>query len=98
VLANLPYVRSDAIEALPIAASFEPPAALDGGEDGLRVIARLLRRLPEALRDDGVALLEIGSDQGEGIVALTGELLPGWHCTVELDLAGHPRVARIGRS
>jgi release factor glutamine methyltransferase len=98
VLANLPYIRSDAIDALPIAASFEPRAALDGGEDGLRVIARLLRRLPEALREEGVALLEIGSDQEEGIVALTDEMLPGWHCSVERDLAGDPRVARIGRS
>ena len=30
VLANLPYVRSDAIAGLPIAASFEPAIALDG--------------------------------------------------------------------
>ena len=68
VLANLPYVRHDAMAGLPVAASFEPVMALDGGIDGLAVIGRLLERLPEALADDGVALLEIGADQGEAIV------------------------------
>ena len=33
VLANLPYVRTDALAGLPIAASFEPAIALDGGPD-----------------------------------------------------------------
>lgn len=97
VLANLPYVRSEAVDSLPVAASFEPRAALDGGEDGLRVIARLVRRLPEALREGGMAMLEIGADQGDAIVELVAELLPGWRCVVESDLAGLPRVARIER-
>ena len=98
VLANLPYVRSDALPGLPIAASFEPVVALDGGPDGLAVIGRLLGRLPEALAPDGVALLEIGADQGEAIVELAGTTLPGWHIAVLPDLAGLPRVARLERS
>lgn len=97
ILANLPYVRRDAIAGLPRAASFEPVLALDGGVDGLAVIGRLLDRLPGSLVADGVALLEIGSDQGEAIVGLVADRLPGWRCTVELDLAGLPRVARISR-
>jgi release factor glutamine methyltransferase len=97
VVANLPYVRSDAIDGLPVAASFEPRAALDGGADGLAVIRRLLARLPDALAEGGVALLEIGADQGDAIETLVNEVLPGWRCQVELDLAGLPRVARLGR-
>lgn len=97
VLANLPYVPSAAIDGLPIAASFEPRAALDGGPDGLRVIARLLERLRDALAAGGVALLEIGSDQAGAISALVSEALPGWPCLVENDLGGDPRVARIDR-
>ena len=97
VLANLPYVRRDAIAGLPRATSFEPALALDGGPDGLDVIGRLLDRLPGALTSGGGALLEIGADQGEAIVALAAGRLPGWHCEVELDLAGLPRVARLGR-
>lgn len=98
VLANLPYVRHDAMAGLPVAASFEPTLALDGGEDGLEGIGRLLDRLPEALADDGIALLEIGGDQGEAIVALVAATLPGWACEVHLDLAGSPRVAGIART
>lgn len=95
VLANLPYVRSDVVPMLPVATSFEPPVALDGGPDGLAVLRRLLALLPSRLSDDGVALLEIGADQEAAIVATVEELLPGWRCAVEKDLAGLPRVARI---
>lgn len=97
VLANLPYVRRDAMAGLPIAASFEPASALDGGADGLEVISRLLEQLRSALAEDGVALLEIGADQEEAILARVAELLPGWSCMVERDLAGLPRVARVAR-
>ena len=98
VVANLPYVRRDAIPTLPIAASFEPPSALDGGADGLDVIERLLRELPGALAANGVALLEIGSDQSEAIVERCAAVAPGWRCDVVPDLTGRPRVARIARA
>ena len=98
VLANLPYVRSDALPELPRATSYEPVLALDGGVDGLAVIGRLVERLPEVLDEASVAFLEIGADQGDAMVSLVGDRLPGWVCTIELDLAGLPRVARIERS
>jgi len=98
ILANLPYVLHGAMAGLPRATSFEPALALDGGADGLVVIDRLLQRLPIALTDDGLALLEIGADQGEAIVTSVAARLPGWRCIVEPDLAGLPRVARVSRS
>lgn len=100
VVANLPYVRSDVVDDLErqrLSPAFEPRRALDGGPDGLAVIGRLLGLLPEALATDGVALLEIGADQGEAIVALAADRLPGWSCTVVADLAGLPRIARLVR-
>jgi release factor glutamine methyltransferase len=97
VLANLPYVRSDAIAGLPIAASFEPRLALDGGPDGLDAIRALLARLPDVLTPDGVALIEIGADQGDAAPAAVAETLPGWRSTVRPDLAGLPRVLRVER-
>ncbi len=93
VLANLPYVRSEAVPTLPVATSFEPPLALDGGPDGLRVIARLLDLLPGSLAHDGVAMLEIGGDQAVEMRALAADRLAGWSCDVELDLGRLPRVA-----
>ncbi len=50
---------------LPVAASFEPVAALDGGPDGLAIIRRLLPQLPAVVAPDGTVLLEIGADQAE---------------------------------
>ena len=45
----------------------------------------------------GAALLEIGGDQGADIRALVAERLPGWSCSVELDLGRLPRVAIVRR-
>jgi release factor glutamine methyltransferase len=98
VLANLPYVRSDALAGLPVATSFEPRHALDGGPDGLDVIRRLLGILPDVLAHGGAALLEIGADQEAGMVAAVGEVPGRWTCVVERDLAGLPRVARVERA
>ncbi len=98
VIGNLPYVRSDAMPNLPVAASFEPAMALDGGPDGLAVIGRLLDQLPDALTPDGVALLEIGGDQEADFRALAADRLAGWSCEVERDLGGLPRVAVLRRA
>jgi release factor glutamine methyltransferase len=100
VVANLPYVRSDVVDDLErqrLSPAFEPRRALDGGPDGLVVIGRLLDLLPEALAGDGVALLEIGADQGAAIVDLAADRLPDWSCAVMADLAGLPRIARLSR-
>jgi len=97
VLANLPYVPSADVPRLAVAASFEPAVALDGGADGLSVVGRLVEGLPDALAPGGLALLEIGSDQEDAVLALVARILPGWSATVERDLAGAPRVARVAR-
>lgn len=97
VLANLPYVPTDAIPNLPRAASFEPTRALDGGVDGLRVIARLLDQLPGAVDHGGAALLEIGGDQEHAFRDLAAARLRGWELQIERDLGGLPRVAILRR-
>jgi release factor glutamine methyltransferase len=93
ILANLPYVRSGALAALPAPTTFEPTLALDGGPDGLDVIRRLVDLLPRVLDPTGVALLEIGADERDAVEALAAARLPGWACTIEADLSGLPRVA-----
>lgn len=96
--ANLPYIPSDAVDLLPIAASFEPRGALDGGSDGLCLIRALLDRLATVLRPDGSAVLEIGSDQAARVADAVAGRMPSWVCEVLPDLAGLPRVARIERA
>ena len=98
ILANLPYITSGEIESLPIAASFEPRLALDGGDDGLSIVRRLLAALPSALVPTGTALLEIGFDQGPAVEAAVAELPGEWYCRVQDDLSGRPRLVHVERS
>ena len=95
ICANLPYVATGDLAGLAADLAFEPREALDGGPDGLDIVRRLLDLLPGTLAADGVALLEIGADQGEAIVRETSARLAGWRCAVMPDLAGLPRVALI---
>jgi release factor glutamine methyltransferase len=97
LVANLPYVPTEALPHLPIAASFEPRLALDGGDDGLDLIRRLLPGLPDVLATGGAALLEIGADQATLVEAAVTDLLPGWTCSIRADLGGSPRVVSVGR-
>jgi len=97
LLANLPYIPSDIVPGLPVAASFEPVSALDGGADGLDLIRRLMSDLPGVVAATGIALIEIGADQAEAAMAAADELLPGWRAMIRLDLAGRPRVVELAR-
>ena len=96
IAANLPYIPSDVIPTLaPGVRDHEPRQALDGGPDGLRVIARLLAQAPTHLRAGGAIILEIGHDQAEGLRCLAGALLPGTAIDFVPDLPGIERVAVI---
>jgi release factor glutamine methyltransferase len=95
LVANLPYVPSGTVPGLPVAASFEPGMALNGGPDGLDLLRRLLGALPAVLTPSGSALLEIGSEQGGLLAAAIARTLPGWTVQIHPDLSGLPRVALI---
>lgn len=96
VLANLPYVPSAEVDRLPVAASFEPRAALDGGPDGTAAIRRLVGLLEARTSILAVALIEIGPHLREGLTALAASL-PGWRLTLHDDLAGRTRIAELAR-
>jgi release factor glutamine methyltransferase len=96
LVANLPYVPGPMVPDLPVAASFEPVLALDGGEDGLTLLRRLLPGLPGVLVPRATALLEVGADHADRVQAAVAAELPGWSCSIRPDLSGVPRVADIG--
>ncbi|MGD0862124.1 MAG: peptide chain release factor N(5)-glutamine methyltransferase [Candidatus Limnocylindrales bacterium] len=98
ILANLPYIPAAEIDRLPVAASFEPRLALDGGPDGLAFIRRLLAALPSALAPTGTALLEMGFDQGPAVGQVVAGLPGGWTCRIAADLSGRPRLASVERA
>lgn len=96
IAANLPYIPSGDIETLaPEVRDFEPRLALDGGDDGLRLIDRLLGQVVEGslLAPGGAVYLEFGVGQREDVVALA--LGHGLSAEVREDLGRIPRVARV---
>jgi len=98
LVANLPYIPTDTVPDLPVAASFEPTLALDGGPDGLDIVRRLLTQLPDALGPDGTAFLEIGAAQAEDVREAAAAALPGWEAAMHADLASLPRVVELRRA
>ena len=72
LVANAPYVPTDAIGMMPPEArEHEPLAALDGGSDGLDVLRRVIDLAPTLLRPGGHLLVETGEAQ---VTAAVGHL------------------------
>lgn len=98
VVANLPYIPQEDMATLPEEIiRYEPRAALDGGQDGLAKIRRLLEHLPRVLAAGGTALLEIGAGQAPPLSDEVHRCLPGWRLRFHRDYAGHQRVAELYR-
>lgn len=73
VVANLPYVaRSDFAGLQREVSDAEPRTALDGGEDGLDVMRRLVAQAPGYLNEagPGILALEVGIGQADAVRAL----------------------------
>lgn len=70
LLANVPYVPSDAVATLPPEArDHEPRRALDGGADGLDVLRRVAAGAPEWLAPGGHLLMETSAAQADPALA-----------------------------
>ncbi len=70
ILSNPPYIRSSELSSLAPELSAEPPAALDGGTDGLLFYRAILQRYTKILKPGGFFLLEIGFDQAEKVAEI----------------------------
>ena len=97
VVSNPPYVPRKDMGSLQRELRHEPSIALFGGEDGLRVVERLVRDVPRILKPGGWFLAEIGFNSREPIEALLER--PEWERPEFLkDLAGIDRVVTVRRS
>ena len=94
IIANLPYVRTADWRAMP-SAPFEPVRALDGGEEGLDQIRRLIDQLQGKVTPGGWVLLEIGMGQTEAVTGYLKKRYPDKSIETLRDLAGIERVVRI---
>lgn len=63
IVANLPYIATGEMAGLSPEVRRDPVLALDGGDDGLALVSRLIESAPVFLSAGGVLALEIGHDQ-----------------------------------
>jgi release factor glutamine methyltransferase len=91
IASNPPYVDRKSWERLPAEIrDHEPSRALIGGESGLEVLCRIIRRAPRFLRPGGSLVLEIGAGQKDAVLSGFGD---DWEGAGAIeDLAGIPRV------
>ena len=99
IISNPPYIPTRVIPTLePGVRLYEPHMALDGGADGLRVVAPLITQAIALLKPGGHLILEIGSDQEEPVRALIGAIPALKLAPTIRDHANHPRVIRATRT
>jgi release factor glutamine methyltransferase len=94
ICANLPYIPTETLHDLPIFGR-EPTLALDGGQDGLDLIQRLLLITPEWLAPGGMMLLEIEATHGDLAIQLARRAFPQASIELHKDLAGRERLLQI---
>ena len=97
VVANLPYIPSGRLAALPLEVRHDPVSALDGGDDGLELIRSLVGDLPRLLAAGGSALLELGENPPDAVAAIAD---PAGLAVVRRvrDLSGCERVVVLQRT
>ena len=97
IAANLPYIPTRTMQKLPVS-RHEPKLALDGGEDGLDLIRRLLEQSVSLLASPGLMLLEFEYRQGVKISQAAAKHFPAAGIRIIKDLSGHDRILAVERT
>jgi release factor glutamine methyltransferase len=92
ILCNPPYVADDAPLG-PGVAEYEPHEALFAGGTGLDAIRALAPQIPPLLPEHGLAMVEIGFDQGEAAEDILAR--DGLDAELKHDLGGRPRAVAL---
>jgi release factor glutamine methyltransferase len=92
--ANLPYIPTETLHRLPIYGR-EPTLALDGGEDGLDLLRRLMKLAPEWLAPNALILLEIEATRGLQALSLAHDMFSEAEIHLHQDLTGLDRLLEI---
>ena len=86
IVSNPPYIAAGELPKLSPEVQSEPRLALDGGEDGLDIIRRIVSVAADYLNPHGTLALEIGAGQADGVCALFDAAR--WEGGVKKDFAG----------
>ena len=96
IVSNPPYIPTGDISFLQGEVLLEPRVALDGGEDGLSVISRLLWESTIKLSSNGILIFEVGSEQALAALNLAKQIFPKRPVRLLEDLSRNPRAILIG--
>ena len=94
ICANLPYIPTETLHALPIYGR-EPTVALDGGGDGLDLFRKLMKIAPEWLAPNSLILLEIEATRGIQALNLACDMFSQAEIHLHQDLTGRDRLLEI---
>ena len=97
LVANLPYLPTSRIPDLQPEIQFEPQQALDGGQDGLDHIRRLMAQAPAKGKEQATLLLELDPEQVPAVEELARQYFPEATTSVEQDLGRLDRVFVISQ-
>ena len=90
IVCNPPYVETTA-DLDPDVREYEPSSALFAGSDGLDDYRILIPQIRPLMRDNSIALFEIGASQAREVFEIAKE--NGFEAQIRPDLAGRDRVA-----
>ena len=94
ICANLPYIPTCKLGTVNSIA-YEPETALDGGEDGLRLLRGFLRQAPRHLQPHGLLLAETEAELGTETLSLARESFPESKIDLLQDLNQRDRLVRV---
>lgn len=95
ILSNPPYIPSNRISQLQEEVRREPVVALDGGDDGFKVIERLLEQSAKKLNTPGLLLIEIDTTHVCKVLLQASDHFPGSGISILKDCFGNDRFLKI---
>ena len=95
ILSNPPYIPSDRISRLQEEVQREPIIALDGGDDGFKIIERLLLQSSKKLNNPGLILIEIDITQVRRSVLEASKYFPDNSISILKDCFDNDRFLKI---
>lgn len=99
ITCNPPYISAPEYEALDKnVKDYEPRLALYAGQDGLDLYRKIVEKVSQFLKPDGVLLLEIGYQQGPAVRELLEQTGAFAQIRIDKDLQSHDRVVTAMRT